>query len=421
MLTLKCRPTSPSPSRPPTPSLVRPDSSAICSSGSDDSHEEAGRVITPSPSSGRKIRFAPLPDPKRARSYSTGRDVWLDPNDPTSQRVTTRDDSLERRTTGEPMSRVRSAPTTSGSRPQETVDGFYTGPLLQPGGVSRTESHTGGFSPGSLPSSAHTRSGSTSSSFSRKFLAPLVGLGGSSRGSNATDESDDTSPIRRGNSGSSFNSDALLTPGSDSGASGFGAALAPSTSPRVSYPSVAQRSGGRRRAQPSSASKNEPVFQEWDFGGKSSSAHFNSSVVGRGGASFRGGSAPDHDAEDDDDGSGMAWLKRRKAERERKAKEEAEAAAAGVEVKKEVEEEEMTASPASQVTTPPIPIAGASPTKPSHRPTPSIEIDGVDVGKVTQQPDRPVMDENAVEDDDDEDDEGSNGTLALLAFSCAGV
>jgi hypothetical protein len=275
-----------------------------------------------------RIRFAPLPDPRRPRSHSTGRDIWFDDDSENHVHINVRNGTT-----------------------QVSPDTWAGGPSTSSSNTGDLDRHEdtdtiSGVSPGKLSHLSHRRTSSTLS----KFLQPLKLGRSKSRESDKANNSPDsdsfshshslslsTSPstslsqwlnggesLARSISGGAGASDIERKRKEEFRSSGVPLkksntqeSQAPSSQPhrRILYPSVAQ--GGIRRRdrqhQEQRQAAEEPVFIEWS----------NPSAV-KSRAAMKGNN---NDEDEDDDGSGMAWLKKRRAERERKAREEAEASA----------------------------------------------------------------------------------------------
>lgn len=293
---------------------MRPNSAAKpASSLSADNNEEAASSSTDTRGRGR-IRFAPLPDPRRPRSHSTGRDIWFDDDSENHIHINTRD----------------------GTEASPSSWSSMNGSIAQSNSLSTSlgDNMEDSLSPGKSPIS-HRRTSSTLS----KLLQPLK-LGRSKSRENDKQNSPDSDQANRLSLSTSPSLNHWMNGGEPlarSISTGAGSAeierqrkeefrssgipLKKSSTQesselsrslpqrRILYPSVAQ--GGKRRSRngPNGPKVVEPEFVEWTN------------------PSARVGVSKEQ-AEEEDDGSGMAWIKKRRAERERKAKEEAEAAAA---------------------------------------------------------------------------------------------
>ena len=338
-----------------TPESSLPGSSGLSHSNSIDNSTQTDVAASAASNFGsRKIRFAPLPDPRRPRRYSTGRDIWLD-EDPDNVHINSRG-GVEARTDewGTPGAAESSAGGLAGG---DSLS-LYPSPMSIPGSSSQgyAGSEDSGMSPssglfgsfssttsaGNAGGSSHKRGASTGSSLTSKLLNPLK-LGRSSKDKELKRT---TSLESNGGGAGSLSTSAPVSPALASWLSGSSEPLGRRIStgvvgdqpsreraraeesrptgipmrlsttqesdgpgagmprPRKAYPSVAQGGRGRRRQIRTSAQSAEPVFREWTNPTLGSSSNA-----------------------DEEDGSGMAWLKKRRAEREAKEKEEKERAA----------------------------------------------------------------------------------------------
>ncbi|TFL07766.1 hypothetical protein BDV98DRAFT_588222 [Pterulicium gracile] len=116
----------------------------------------------------------------------------------------------------------------------------------------------------------------------------------------------------------------------------------------------------------------EPEFVEWGYGGMGSVKNAASHGSGVNWSKVQGSGAGLGANDDDDDVSGLAWVRKRKAERERRALEEKEKADA---------EAAAAAATPSPATTPPVeativdtPSTAPAPSVPSHAVTPSTSM-----------------------------------------------
>ncbi|KAF7978716.1 hypothetical protein HWV62_44999 [Athelia sp. TMB] len=130
--------------------------------------------------------------------------------------------------------------------------------------------------------------------------------------------------------------------------------------------------GGRRALQHSNlfatAKDEEPSFVEWGYGGMGA-VRSNSGVGAHGskwarvqGGGALGGGARD---EDDDDGGGMAWARKRKEAREAEEKKNAPAPDAATPAEKPVETPASAPPPEHDLRTVPVPVQPTSPTTPT--------------------------------------------------------
>ncbi|KAI5474697.1 hypothetical protein MNV49_002565 [Pseudohyphozyma bogoriensis] len=288
-----------------------------------------------------KIRFAPLPE-IRQRSYSTGRNVWLDPEDVSN--------GLSEG--GGARGFVRRESTDVGFDDDESLDLSDDEDAGQSKGIFGSwKSDSGSFG---------GRSNTSDSSYTTKLLRPF-GMGKKKKNRNSVSEGADSlarvesneSDVSRGSSRHSM--DASLAPPHRPGSTGVPMRktrtweLGEGGSRRANYPPVAQRSRNARRPSTATSSVPDPSFVEWGFGSS-----------GVGAVTKPGGKADD----DDDDGSGMAWIKKRRAEREAAAKKKAEEDAAAAASKDD--EPTMEVIPKVALSPPPTspPIGGLSATRP---------------------------------------------------------
>jgi hypothetical protein len=96
------------------------------------------------------------------------------------------------------------------------------------------------------------------------------------------------------------------------------------------YPPVAQRGGRPRTFGRNNAASNkkvtEPLFVEWDFGGKRTSGkHFDEAVSRTTASTQRRKEMSALDKEELEEGSGLAWVRKRRAEKERRQRQQQEA------------------------------------------------------------------------------------------------
>lgn len=285
-----------------------------------------------------RIRFAPLPDPRRPRSHSTGRDIWFDDDSENHIHINTRD-GIEV-TPGSWSSSNSGAGgigggMMNGSSAQSNSLSMSLGDGLS--GSSYKDDYS--LSPSNSRQASHKRTSSTLS----KLLQPLKLGRSKSRESDKLNspDSDHGNNVNRLSLSTSpstslsqwMNGGESLTRSISTGAGSAdierqrkeefrssGVPLKKSSTQessksysqkqptrRILYPSVAQ-GGVRKRDIRRAPQVEEPEFVEWTN------------------PSARNGLVKKD--EDEDDGSGMAWLKKRRAEREKKAKEDAEVVAA---------------------------------------------------------------------------------------------
>lgn len=279
-----------------------------------DSGSSAATVST-DPRGRARIRFAPLPDPRRPRSHSTGRDIWFDDDSENHIHINTRDGTEASPSSWSSLNGSSAQSNTlSTSLSDNNMDEYSTSPgksishrrtsstlskLLQPLKLGRSKSRENDKPNSPDSDQSHRLSLSTSPSLSQWMnggepLARSISTGAGS------------AEIERQRREEFRSSGVPLKKSSTQESNGNNKGQTPQR--RILYPSVAQ-GGTRRRNGPKGPKVVEPEFVEWT----NPSARVGVSQA---------------QAEEEDDGSGMAWIKKRRAERERKAKEEAEAAAA---------------------------------------------------------------------------------------------
>lgn len=393
---------SPTPSVTITPEQPAPELlSAPIARGRSLSREES--TASPTASAGgdqgsgafgnRKIRFAPLPE-ARPRSYSTGRNIWLDAEDMSDglrqreenedgpRRWMFRRDHQDNFRDESPFGAGESAiddeddddapeeeegplrglfgswksdnsfgrsGSSTGNNNKENEES-YTSKLLRPlafglakkKNKKRPSSSDG--NPSSLPSHGEgsflSRMESTDSELSRVSS----GGGHSIRSSSSISRSASSAVGGGGNTGIPMRKTRTWESGDTNGGSR-----------RANYPPVAQRSKSRGRPSTASGAKlsisaPDPSFVEWGFtrGGVGSVGAQSSPLERSVGSTGKR-------AEDDEDGSGMAWVKRRREEKEAAKKREAEAA---VEAAQKAAEDEKNGED-DGVRRPPSPISSS--------------------------------------------------------------
>lgn len=391
---------------------LRTDPNATPSASVCDGASEAGSSVSGS----MRIRFAPLPDPRRPRRYSTGRDIWLE---------------------GEEHLHLKGeveADPDSWNEPLPGVDkllGSFSPALEAPGSAISETFSTNSLSPGigtsasstlSIGRKGHKKSESISSLTSK--LLNSLGIGRRKSGERSLDR---TSSIESSTSARNISawmsggeplsrriSTGGISSGFDSeqrGAAEFETMGVPmrrtkSTDKdqpaRRAYPSVAQ--GGQRRQRETSANSTveEPAFQEW------TNPTAGNSITGSGTTQV-----------EEDDGSGMAWLRKRRLEREQKAREEAKIiASAGPSVEDGESPSEAADAPHSPEIVAQIAVIPASPgfegDKDSERParTPGVRHNATaDSGRLS-----PYL-----ENDEEDENETERGESAYLMPSNAGI
>jgi len=265
---------------------------------------------SPSDSPPRKIRFAPLPDPRRAI-------LLPEPGDISAALTETQDAAAAApsATTGELIALTPVA-STSGSG-DSTVNGDDSDP--------RSESRS------DLRPSAKKKK---SKKWGKRLFGPLLKGGakldtaaplGDSNGTSAHEvglplgrrqSTGSTEPSRRGRA-SLIGSPLTLTQSVEGEGGGT---AAPVRQQRM----LNGRVYGARQTLPSTTTQ-EPVFVEWGFGG-TGAVTSGGSQYARLQSSNKLSLGTEATTADEDDGSGMAWVAKRRAAREEKARKEKEAA-----------------------------------------------------------------------------------------------
>ncbi|KAL8293247.1 hypothetical protein RQP46_000941 [Phenoliferia psychrophenolica] len=322
-----------------------------------------GGPSTDSTSTRMSIRFAPLPE-VRQRSYSTGRNIWLE------------DDDISEMTAG-----VDGPPRKWERRDQPEVEMYSDSALADSSsGEEDDKAHNstgifGSWKSDLMGGAKDEATTSPSSSYTAKLLRPLAfGLGkkksssSSSKGRPRTSDASDLSRVESNESslsrgsmdgGGTFKSTGVPMRKTRTWELGDTAASSASGSRRHAYPSVAQRSKNARSSNSKqSVSAPDPSFVEWGWGKQGS---------GQGVGSVRSAKAVEDSNNNDgegEDGGGMAWVRRRKAEREA-------AAVAAAAAAKQKEEDEASAAASTTLTAEPLPIVDLAASDDILDPTPA--------------------------------------------------
>ncbi|KAI0293397.1 hypothetical protein BC826DRAFT_1105056 [Russula brevipes] len=352
-----------------------------------------------------RIRFAPLPDPRRSVLVTEhGEELPLpsvfDDDDPSG----TPGPSLRNFPTSHPPSLLLGdsiltskeltttvTPDPSSSRVQSVRHSVSVSSPSSPSYPRATESPT--------PSTA-TVTNASSIGLAKRWLNPFRQKSGDSRRPNSRDSSSsrDDTPSR--------SLPLALSTSSDDGSRSTSKGGAPLFRARSAQPKPKRMLNGRvygarkHHTQPTDAFQNipdeEPKFVEWGHGGMGSVSAGgmwgkvqSSQKLLIGHTEERG--RPGAPQADDDDGSGMGWVKKRREERERKKREEQAAQEAA---------NNGNADPLPTPVSPPVPVPATA-----HDSLVSIDHD---ISMVMPAQPSPEDDESSDEDDEEVDDESSS-------------
>src|SRR6267142_509416 len=370
-------------------------------------HPRSGSAPEYGNSGSRRIRFAPLPDPRRAVLVTEhGEELPLpsvfdddDPSIPRPNLRNFRNSPSSSLLLGDDVVTTKEVPTitSSSSGPRAQAVRPSVSSPSSPVQACVTESPTP--STATITSPTAFSSSSSSARFAKRLLFPFrIKTDGSCRpGSRDSSSSRDDSPpswsipLSHWASAPDEGSRSTSTNG-DSLSRGRSAAATTQSKPKRM---LNGRVYGARKHHRANLFDNipdeEPEFVEWGYGGMGSVAaggvwakvqSDRKFFDGHGGERGRRG-ASDSGGDAEDDGSGMGWVKKRREERERKKREEQVA--------------QEAASKTNAGSAPTVASAPVADTATAHT-ADSVSVDH-DITTVTPAPPRP-------EDDDDSSDEG---------------
>jgi hypothetical protein len=365
---------------------------------------------------GRRIRFAPLPDPRRAVLVTEGGEELplpsvFDDDDPSGPKL---HDSHTSPTSslllGDSIVTPKKLPTVNVSGPSSS----YAHPTRS--SVSSPPSPARGHIPMSPTSSNATvteaafRTSASSTRFAKRLFKPFQHKTNDPRRTGSRDSSssrDDISPSIGIPLGHWASADDASRPNSANEGPLYRAISATSTAQPKPKRMLNGRVYGARKYHNRSSNvfdnipDKEPEFVEWGYGGMGSvrSGGMWSKVQGDqkaflGHTEERGrAGAPAAEADDDIDGSGMGWVKKRREERERQKREELASS--------------ETASK-TDVGSAPSPVSAPVPVQGTEQNSILVSVNH-DVSTVTPvQPETEDDDDESSEDDEEVEDESSN-------------
>lgn len=367
---------------------------------------------------GRRIRFAPLPDPRRAVCVTEGGEELplpsvFDDDDPSGISQPKLHDCHTSPTSslllGDNIVTPKKLPTVNVSGPSSSCAHPARSSVSSPPSPARGHITMSPTSSNATVTEAAFRTSASSTRFAKRLLKPFRHKTGDPHRTGSRDSSssrDDTSPPIGIPLGHWASADDASRPNSGNEGPLYRAVSATSTAQPKPKRMLNGRVYGARKHRSSNVFDNipdkEPEFVEWGYGGMGSvrSGGMWSKVQGDqkaflGHTEERGrAGAPAAEADDDNDGSGMGWVKKRREERERQKREELAASEAA---------SKTDAASAPNPVSAPVPVQGTEQN--------SILVSvNHDVSMVM--PVQPEIeeddDESSEEDDEEAEDESSN-------------